>query len=185
MSESIPYVPPPPTLGDEPSLGEQVRSQMSAQVSEDLPAMIEYLGELCEIRKPQYKTASGVFANDYEDSDPVDYLDPELTRILLIPLQERSGTSDDSLVNIYAAEPMRGILMGEAPPERSAITIRRSVERHFYVLKRELLTQTPPLVAQVYLVPLALEEEVLQGPFLTEPEPEPEDDSLNNILANP
>ena len=92
-----------------------------------------------------------------------------LARILLIPLQEKSSTSDESLVNVYSQEPMRGLMMGEAPPERSAITIRRSIERHFYVLKRELLQQTPPLVAQIYLVPLSLEDEVLQGPFFEEP----------------
>ena len=50
MSE--PYVPAAPTLSDEPSLGEQVRAQMAEQVAQDLPSMIEYLGELCEIRTP-------------------------------------------------------------------------------------------------------------------------------------
>ena len=185
MSGEILYKPLPPTLSDPPSLGEDMRLQMAQHVGIDLPVMVEYLGEICEIRLALAQTSSKVFANDLMNEDSISYGEPYLDRVLMMPLSEKSiGTESGS---ILAMEPVRGIMMGELIPERTMISVKREITRHFYVLKTERLTLVDPKVIQVYLVPVSLEEEIIYGEepsLLEEPVDEPDEPTLTDMLES-
>ena len=185
MSNYYPYPPEKASLNDAPSLGETIRQEMAKQVEIDLPQLVGFLGELCEVRSPIYQTSSAVFANEVRE-DSIEYGEPSLQRILLMPLADPALVTSDGLA--LPQDPIRAILQSEeSPPERSMITVRREIDRHFYVLRRESLTKTPPITHQLYLVPIDLEEGLLEGENFVEREVvqnESGDDSLASILAN-
>jgi hypothetical protein len=157
---------------------------MAKQVEVDLPQLVGFLGELAEIRLPIYQTSSAVFANEVRE-DSIEYGEPALQRILLMPLADPALVTSDGLA--LPLDPIRAIIMGESPPERSMVTVKREIDRHFYVLRRESLTKTPPITHQLYLVPIDLEEGLLEGENFVERDVvqnESGDDSLASILAN-
>ena len=183
-NEFYPYPPAKASLSDGPSLGETIRQEMAKQVEVDLPQLVGFLGELCEVRLPIYQTSSAVFANEVRE-DSIEYGEPVLQRILLMPLADPALVTSDGLA--LPLDPIRAIIQAEeCPPERAMITVRREIDRHFYVLRRESLTKTPPITHQLYLVPIDLEEGLLEGENFVERDvvQNESDDSLASILAN-
>ena len=186
MSEEIPYKPLPPTLSDPPTLGEDLRMQMALQVGIDLPILVETIGEICEIRLAEPQSETKIFANSLMNEDSISYKDPYLDRILLMPLSEKSiGTESGG---ILAMEPVRGILMADWVAERTMISVKREITRHFYVLKTERLTLVDPKVLQLYLVPVSLSDEVIgyddEPSLLEKPVEEPDEPTLTDMLES-
>jgi len=172
------------------SLAEELRSIVSEQATEDLQVIIEALGEACEVRLPIYETRTGVFANEIQDEDPISYGDPEMRKILLIPLADRLHAGDETSGGFSLnPEPLRGLLLGEAPPERTMITTRRNKPTHYYVLQRQLLTDSEPLVMQLFMAPVTIPTEIIgEGPYLPTAEEKAEiaeAENLANMIAPP
>ena len=183
-NQFYPYPPEKASLGDGPSLGETIRKEMAKQVEIDLPQLVGFLGELCEVRWPIYQTSSAVFANEVRE-DSIEYSEPSLKRILLMPLADPALVTSDGLA--LPQDPIRAIIQSEeCPPERAMITVRREIDRHFYVLRRESLTKTPPITYQLYLVPIDLEAGLLEGENFAESKVVSNDDdqNLSTLLAN-
>ena len=102
-----------------------------------------------------------------------------------MPLADPALVTSDGLA--LPQDPIRAIIQSEeCPPERAMITVRREIDRHFYVLRRESLTKTPPITYQLYLVPIDLEAGLLEGENFAESKVVSNDDdqNLSTLLAN-
>lgn len=161
------------------SFGQDLRQIISDETSLHLPEIIYALGEPCEVRLPVFPTETGVFANELQYESEINYADPVERKIMIIPFSDKLHASDEGLGGfIPVAEPLRGLITGEAPPERTMVTIRRSQPIHYYVIRREILSQNEPTVVSLYLAPVSIPSEVLgDGPYL------PTEDELAEIAA--
>ena len=78
--------------------------------------------------------------------------------------------------------------MGELIPERTMISVKREITRHFYVLKTERLTLVDPKIIQVMMVPISLSDDVIgydeEPSLLEEPVEEPAEPTLTDMLES-